>query len=702
MMNAGVLNNGAIKEYKKTMLDMLSRQFPTLDRFELEYVLDEEIKRNVLDHPIEVDNSYKKIKVTNTLLGIADYISSKQPIITPYGVMFARHGTVPNPIYTMIDIFINERDAVKKEMFKYPKGSPEFTKLNLVQLLHKLDANAYYGASGMYSSIYYNLYAAASVTLQGRSLISAAALLFESFLANNVPFGSMNELIDFIHFCMMDAEQSEYKWDDYKYLDHIPTVQETFTKIIGSCGFSWIPTYDEMQVIWDLLNQMNQYELNRLYYKNNLYEFCDNKYITVLLVEILCRLDNVFIDPNKVPDEVKDQMQEFKDLIFEYVYYPHQIVDRLDKMECIIRDVSIIQDTDSSIVSFDAWYRWLLTKCRGINMKIKNHSFDPIEEVLNDEPEYVDDYDFETDEIIEMKRYRNPIKIIPEDNLRYSIISIIANTVSDITNDYMYRYCQQSNAQLPPTAKLPKGGRCMMLMKNEFLFRRVLLTDAKKHYASIQELQEGNVVPEKSSLDVKGMEAFAKSTISNETKTRLKKILYEDILNTPTIDQVRIIRDIAKVEKDIYNSIQNGEKLYFKPAKVKSYSGYDDPMRIQGIKASLAYNEMHQEGTEALDMSIRNSIDIAKCEITPKNIEIIKDEYPDVYEGAMNLMRTNKYFATGIDAVAIPLNEPVPKWLLPFIRYTEIINDNVAKFPLEFVGIYRGNANNNSTNMISF
>ena len=210
MMNAGVLNNGAIKEYKKTMLDMLSRQFPMLDRFELEYVLDDEIKRNVVDHPIEVDNSYKKIKVTNTLLGIADYISSKQPIITPYGVMFARHGTVPNPIYTMIDIFINERDAVKKEMFKYPKGSPEFTKLNLVQLLHKLDANAYYGASGMYSSIYYNLYAAASVTLQGRSLISAAALLFESFLANNVPFGSMNELIDFIHFCMMDAEQGEY------------------------------------------------------------------------------------------------------------------------------------------------------------------------------------------------------------------------------------------------------------------------------------------------------------------------------------------------------------------------------------------------------------------------------------------------------------------------------------------------------------
>lgn len=234
------------------------------------------------------------------------------------------------------------------------------------------------------------------------------------------------------------------------------------------------------------------------------------------------------------------------------------------------------------------------------------------------------------------------------------------------------------------------------------MFRRLLLTNAKKHYASKQELQEGNIVPEEESLDVKGMEAFAKSTVADETKTRLKKVLYEDILNTPEIDQVRIIKDIAIIEKDIFNSIQNGEKKYFKPAKIKSASAYNDPMRIQGIKASMAYNELHEDGTEALDMTARNSIDIVKVEITKKNVDLIKDSFPSVYEKAVRLMETNKYYESGIDAIAIPLNEPVPGWVLPFVRYSEIINDNVANFPLESIGLYRGNPNNNAVNIIQF
>ena len=215
------------------------------------------------------------------------------------------------------------------------------------------------------------------------------------------------------------------------------------------------------------------------------------------------------------------------------------------------------------------------------------------------------------------------------------------------------------------------------------------------------ELQEGNIVPEAKSLDVKGMEALVKSVVNASTQERLKRILYEDILNSESIDQIQVLRDIAKVEKEIFDSINAGEKKFFKPVKVKSLSSYENPMRIQGIVASYAYNALHEPGTEALDLSIRNSVDIAKVDITSKNIDRIRDMHPYVYEKAIELFKT-KEFATGISAIAIPLNEPVPKWVLPFIEYAEIINNNVKGFPIESIGLYRGSAKNNSTNMVQF
>ena len=45
-----------------------------------------------------------------------------------------------------------------------------------------------------------------------------------------------------------------------------------------------------------------------------------------------------------------------------------------------------------------------------------------------------------------------------------------------------------------------------------------------------------------------------------------------------------------------------------------------------------------------------------------------------------------------------PYNEEVPAWVLPFIRYEEIISDNVGNFPLESIGLERGANTNNKTN----
>lgn len=703
--NIGLLGekNIAIKNYRNTAVDMLQLALPELSQTEICYAVDRNIAERIKYHPAKVDNSYKKTTIDITLPELTQFILSREPIMTTYGVLFQKHSEIPSPLYKMVDSFINTRDQVKKKMFTYPKGSYEFEKYSLLQLLYKLDANAFYGACGMSTCFYYNFYVAAATTAQGKSLNSAMALFFEMFLSNNVPFGCLNELIEFIHNVIKD-EKGPIRFVDEMYLNHIPSMEEAFFKVMTSCGFGYIPTEKDLEIVWDIMSQLTERELTRLYYVNNLYEFCDNKYVSDLIVKILQNLQSDWSDSNHIPPEVENEVEHFYDLLKEYVYYPHQIIDRLDKMDCLVRNCSIIQDTDSAIVSYDAWYRFVLPKTRGVDMKIKKTVYDIIDETEEENTEVLTDYDFENDEVIEMKRLRNPFKVIPQDQLRHSILSILGNCISRLLNDYMYRYTLNSQAYIPKDGNhpVPKGMQCFIYAKTEFLFKRLLLTMAKKHYASYQELQEGNVVPKNKALDTKGMDAFNKSTSNDAIKKELKKILLQDIMDSPVIDQVQVVKSIAKVENKIYQSIRSGKKEFYKPAKVKSKAAYADPMRIQGIKASIAWNALHQVGTEALDLDATNAIDIAKVDINPKNIEYIQEKFPDVYANAVELMKSEKAFAAGIDTIGIPANEPVPEWLLPFVNYDEIINNNVGGFPLEAIGVLRSDKNVNKSNIVRF
>lgn len=695
-------------KYKDILKRMTKISYPELQDNEIEKALNQAIIDNSMDYDITIDNNYTKKKINMTVYDMLEWIQTKEPICTSYGVLFKKHGAVPNPLTKMIEMFMDNRAINKKKMFKYPKGSEEFEKYNLLQLLDKIDCNSIYGALGMPTCMFYNIHVSASITAVGRSLISSATMFFEMFLSNNVKFCSLDEIITFINNVITEKDRRIYS--DRDILDENISREDCFAKIVYSCGdfkkgkIKWIPNEDDLDIVWNIISRLDQEDINRLYYKNNLYEFMSNSSMISSLIYILKKLDAPFLDPNEPPEEIQVELDTLYTILKEYVYYDYQIIDRIDRNINMPKNVCAISDTDSAIVSLDAWYRFALEKVKKVPLKITEYYIDIIEYCEGEEYRspisYADkelDFDFFADEIIERDRLVNPLKVIPQDNLRYSIINIMAYIISKLSNDYMLNYTKNTHSY--------RGDKeCLIIFKNEFLFKRALLTMNKKNYATIQEIQEGNMVGNK--LDIKGL-AINKSTLNDKAKKELQKILYEDVLNDPQIDQIKILKKLAILEKQIFLSLKSGNKEFYKPSIIKSFESYEDPMRIQGVKAAYIWNIIRDDNLEAIDLTARNAIDIIKVYITPENIEPMRETMPETYDkfikafSDLRKLSSSSSYKDEITAIAIPKDVATPKWLLDYIDYTGIARDNLSVFPIESVGIATlDNQNVNYTNIV--
>lgn len=556
----------------------------------------------------------------------------------------------------------------------------------------------------MYTSLLFNINVSTSITSQGRALISSASMMFESFLANNVKFGSLDEVLVFIN----NVRKEKRTYNDALMLDEPVTLENCFAKIIDSCGYRWLPDEEEMDIIWATLRNLGQEDINRIYYKNNLYEFMNNSSMKKAIKIIMKKLENPFFNSLKPPKEIEAELEEFAYILKEYVYYNKMIMDRIDRCDNMIKSTIVVSDTDSCIVSLDAWYRFVLDVIKDEELQIKR--YDPINVIhLYKKDEFGDfinlkdisplkfekreeHYDFENDEIIEAEHIINPLIIHPQDYLRYSIINIMAYVIDILINDYMEQFTKNNHSWAPDK-------KCKIILKNEFTFLRLLLTRAKKSYASLIAVQEGNIIPKNEQLDIKGIASMAKSSMSESTREALKSILLEDILRADTIDQFKIIEKLSILEKKIVKSVMDGSKEFYKPVTIKSISSYSDPMRIQGITAATAWNALKSDDLPGINLEERNAIDIAKVNLNTKNVEKLKDKYPDIYENAIKYLESPQSKGK-VEAIALPLDVNAPEWLLDIIDYKTIVNNNISGFVYDSVGIVNLSENTNYSNII--
>jgi len=311
------------------------------------------------------------------------------------------------------------------------------------------------------------------------------------------------------------------------------------------------------------------------------------------------------------------------------------------------------------------------------------------------EPEY--DYNFYTDEVIEVHRLRRMYKLIPQETLKYAIVNTMGYVCSKLIVDYLNYYCSLANSNKP-------GRACMLSMKSEFYFQSLMLTESRRNYANIQTIQEGHIIPksQETQLDIKGL-PINKSTLPAQIKQEFQDILYEDILTAPRIDQVKIIKKLVMIEKNIAESILRKEKIYYKPDNVGAIGTYKDPLSQNGIKACLVYNELRTGDMPIINLEERNAIFKIKINVDKSNVETIKDTYPEVYQKLVKLMAHPNLGGSKLNTIGFPIDAQVPDWVLNFVDINSIVNDNLSNFPLEPIGISRlSNDSVNYSNTISF
>lgn len=628
-------NSLFLKDWKKHYIDIFTTIYPEIDGDELNKFLDNVIEKRLHNPKAQLHNNYIHKNIIIDLLSIYDWYDRTKPIAAGFGVFFKNQEQVLNPAAVMLNNFLTLRKTYKKRLKDYSEMSYEYATYDRLQLTEKINANSYYGASGAPTSNFFNIFTATSVTATGQSLISTTELAFEAFMTNNVPFIDADDCINFIRNVV-----KEKRTMDDKFLPNI-TIEKLLNRLEST--FYWGHCSEkDLDLIFKYLINLDQRDINRIYFKNNLYEFSMIPKIRNKLSIIMNKVES-FKDPNEVPESIKDKLEDLWDYYKEFVFYNHFAFNRIDRLKKDRRKTVVTVDTDSNMLNLNPWIIFLKKNIINVDEKLASRD---------------------------------------ADELRFIGINIMCFILTNMVTEVLWKYGKHAN--------IPKGYRPKINMKNEFLFSRIILSSKKKRYMSSVRLREGKeIFPEKT--DVKGHD-FVKSSTREDTKKFFMDLIKEKLLKPKTINISEILRELERFENIIRDSLIKGEKNFLIPASVKELEAYNPKtkFRIPGIRAVIAWNYIYPNYT----IDLPNKIDMIKVKLgTEKELEKLKYIEPEIYKRALEGIFHNperEIAEKGIQVIALPRNiEKIPEWLMPYIDYDTIVNDNISRFysVLESLGI---------------
>lgn len=633
-------NNLFVDNWTSTMVRSLSHLYEDIKYKELYAIVKEICLSYIKDRHCIIENNYIGAFVELKLSRVYEWIHQVKPICAGNGTFYENQDKIYDPLNDVVRSFLTNRDKLKKQMYTYEAGSFLYMTYDGKQLSEKTMANSLYGCSGASVSFIFNKFTGASIPATGQSLISSAFVLFESFLSNSIKFNNLMELVTFVD----NVKSQEYEFDT----DMLPMIpySEVKNRLLDNLiDF----TTEDGEFVGDMIESLPQKIVNKLYYKNNIYEFVKIPKISELMKNILHSSD-VFVDPYNPPEKMKEPLQELTDLLIEFVGYNEFNINKIDRFRFGERHAVLGADTDSLMVLIAPWVEF-----------IKN------EFILGD----------------------NVLINRDEDNSNFISVNIMGYVLTKLVTVGMANYTSRVNLLDEYAGNIK--------MKNEFLWSRYVSASTKKKYITSVKLREGyEMNPEK--LDIKGFE-FIKSTASEDTMNKFKGIIVKRLIGCKEIDVKGIINDMNDFEEEIWDSLKNREKKYLQPKSVKESVEYKNPYGEMGFRSAILWNVLYPE----LPIDLPNKIDIIKLTLdTPEKIISLKGSIDDViYERLMKIVNNDiKQIQTKmLSSIAIPrFVKEIPEWMIPYIDYDTMCCDVLGKFypVLESVGMTLLETSNNT------
>lgn len=477
-----------------------------------------------------------------------------------------------------LDENIQKRGKVKKEMLAAQAVGDHILAANKknAQNSFKQRNNAMSGAHSSPYTILYNKSTHSSLTSMCRSATSYGNANNEKLIASSRHYWAAGIVVNNILSIIRLTDIGKFEECMKMYNLYYPTVNDVMVCIRRSADLYWNNEI-AMAEIKDLVTKLTDLQRAAFLYIGDLYqvrlyndEFVRGFITNILdmhnddvydLAEVEKKLDgdtlalisllrrdivkgNVKNTKDHYPEDYKELVRccghIFKtlndyDLFIKEVMTTQNVPASIAKLPDVIRRVSLVSDTDSTMATLMRWSEWYCGE--GITTGKK------------------------ADDVADLMIY------IATQNIAHMMARMSTNIGVEKKNTHRYA------------------------MKNEFKFSSFALTNKSKHYFSLITSQEGTLRPSPE-LEMKGVALRTSnipSIIMDEYRYKVTEIL-KDVMEGRNIKLLPLLRHVANIEHQIEKSVLDGEYIYLKTGNIKQANAYAD-VEISNYR----YHEFWQE-----------------------------------------------------------------------------------------------------------